>query len=367
VPDARTDAQLADRLAARTLELVDIASPSRYEAALAAHIAGVLSAGGVAVRDAGDGCLVADLPAAAAGAPRLLLAGHLDTVPIQDNVPGRRDGDVIHGAGASDMKAGLAVMVELGLALAARGGEGQQPAVTLCFFAREELPFGDSALTPLLARDADLRAVDAAVVLEPTANELHAGCLGNINATWTFAGRSGHSARPWQADNAIVRAARAIARVTDAAPPTPHTIDGLEFREVVSITQIAGGIATNVIPDRVSAHVNYRYAPDRDSADAERRLHELCAGESETLSIEANAPSGAVALHHPLIRALIDAGDLTLAPKQAWTPVAELAVAGVPAVNFGPGDPTFAHRRDEQVTADALAQAYRVLGTVLWS
>jgi len=363
------DAQLADRLAARTLELVDIASPSRDEARLAAHVAGVLGAGGVAVRDAGDGCLVADLPTAGGdgSAPRLLLAGHLDTVPVQDNVPGRREGEVVHGAGASDMKAGLAVMVELGLELAARAGEGQHPAVTLCFFTREELPFGDSALTPLLARDAELRAVDAAIVLEPTANELHAGCLGNVNATWTFAGRSGHSARPWNADNAIVRAARAIARLAEAAPPTPHTIDGLEFREVVSVTEIAGGIAKNVIPDRVTATVNYRYAPGRSADDAERHLHELCSGEGETLSIDGNAPSGAVALDHPLIRALIDAGDLTLAPKQAWTPVAELAAAGVPAVNFGPGDPTYAHRRDEQVTAAALARAYTILAGVLWS
>ena len=139
------------------------------------------------------------------------------------------------------MKAGLAVMVELGLELAARPAS---VAVTLCFFAREELPFGDSALTPLLARDADLRGADAAIVLEPTANELHAGCLGNLNATWTFTGRSGHSARPWLADNAIERAARAIARARRrGAARTPHVIDGLEFREVVAVTEIEGGIA----------------------------------------------------------------------------------------------------------------------------
>ncbi len=367
MPDARTDAQLADRLAARTLELVEIPSPSRDEALLAAHIADVLGEGGVDVRDAGDGCLIADLPTAVPAAPRLLLAGHLDTVPVQDNVPGRRDADTIHGAGASDMKAGIAVMVELGLELAARAGAGQGPAVTLCFFAREELPFGDSALTPLLARDAGLRGVDAAIVLEPTANELHAGCLGNINATWTFTGRSGHSARPWLADNAIERAAREIARVADEAPPAPHTIDGLEFREVVSVTEITGGIARNVIPDRVTASVNYRYAPDRDAVDAERRLRELCDRDDAVLTIDANAPSGAVAIGHPLIRALIDAGDLTLAPKQAWTPVAELAVAGVPAVNFGPGDPAFAHRRDERVAIAALVDCFTILEALLWS
>jgi succinyl-diaminopimelate desuccinylase len=364
VPADRSDAQLAERLAARTLALIDIASPSRDEAALAAHVHNVLSDGGVAVRDAGDGCRTATLPAATPDAPRLLIAGHLDTVPVQGNVPGRRDDGAVHGAGASDMKGALAVMIELGLELAGRPGALD---VTLCFFGREELPFGDSALTPLLTREPALRDVDAAIVMEPTDNELHAGCLGNINATWSFAGRSGHSARPWLADNAIERAARAIARVVDAAPPVPHEIDGLTFTEVVAITEIEGGIARNVIPDLVTAHVNYRYAPDRDATGAEQRLRALCAGEGETLVIDANAPSGAVAIDHPLIRALIDAGELVIAPKQAWTPVAELAVAGVPAVNFGPGDPAFAHRRDEQIRIDALLHSARTLERVLWS
>ncbi len=364
MPADRSDAQLADRLGARTLELIDIPSPSRDEAALANHVYAHLSAGGVAVRDAGDGCLVAELAATTPDAPRLMLAGHLDTVPIQDNVPGRRDDDAVHGAGAGDMKAALAVMVELGLDLVRDPGA---VAVTLCFFGREELPFHDSALTPLLAREPALAQVDAALVMEPTDNQLHAGCLGNINATWSFAGRSGHSARPWLADNAIERAARAIGRVVTQAPPEPHTIDDLTFTEVVAITEIQGGIARNVIPDLVTAHVNYRYAPDRDASSAEQRLTELCSGEGETLTIDANAPSGAVTIGHPLIRRLIEAGDLTIAPKQAWTPVAELAAAGVPAVNFGPGDPAFAHRRDEQVRVDALLRCARTLERLLWS
>jgi succinyl-diaminopimelate desuccinylase len=364
VPDSRSDAPLADRLAARTLALVDIPSPSRDEAAIAAYVTDALSSAGVPVRDAGDNCVVADLPASSPGAPRLLLAGHLDTVPIQDNVPGRRDGNVIHGSGASDMKAGVALMVELGLELAQRPGS---VAATLCFFAREELPFGDSSLTPLLARDEHLRSADAAIALEPTANELHAGCLGNLNATWTFSGRSGHSARPWDADNAIERAARAIAALADTAPPTPHVVDGLEFREVVSVTKIEGGIALNVVPDNVVARVNYRYPPGRTADEAEARLHELCDGEQRTLTIDGNAPSGAVAIDHPLVKQLIAAGELTIAPKQAWTPVAELALAGVPAVNFGPGDPAFAHRRDEQVTVGALVAGYVTLSRVLWS
>jgi succinyl-diaminopimelate desuccinylase len=333
---------LGRRLAARTLELIDIPSESRDEARLAAHVADLLRAGGVAVRDLGDTCLLAgpdDAP--------LLLAGHLDTVPAQDNRPGRIDGDRVHGLGASDMKGALAVMIELALAGA--------PYRAL-FFGREELPLADSALTPLLEREPV--TAELVVMMEPTACELHAGCLGNINATWTFRGRSGHSARPWLADNAIERAAAGVLALA-GAPPETRAFDGLEFVEVASVTKIAGGIAGNVIPDRVDCHVNYRYAPARSAGEAEERLAALCAGHGE-LTIDSNAPSGPVATG-PRVDALIAAGDLVRAPKQAWTPVAEFGLAGLPAVNFGPGDPAEAHRRDESVEIAALARSYQVL------
>jgi succinyl-diaminopimelate desuccinylase len=245
------------------------------------------------------------------------------------------------------MQGALAVMIELALA--------GLPFRCL-FFGREELPVADSALTPLLAReplDAEL-----VVMMEPTACELHAGCLGNINATWRFRGRSGHSARPWTADNAIERAAAGVLALA-AHGPAPHAFDGLEFVEVASVTRIAGGIAANVIPDRVDCHVNFRYAPGRGAAEAEARLAELCAGHGE-LAIASNAPSGPVATG-PRVDALVAAGDLVRAPKQAWTPVAEFGLAGLPAVNFGPGDPAQAHRRDESVEIAALARAYDVL------
>ncbi len=351
--DGLTDGELADRLAARTLELVDLASESRDEARAAAHVLQVLRAGGVQARDAGDTCVVAELPGPPDG-PLVVLAGHLDTVPAQGNRPGRRDGEAVHGLGAADMKAALAVMVELGLAL-------RDPScrVALCFFGREELGIADSALTPLLAREPGLRAADLAVVMEPTANALHAGCLGNVNATWTFHGTAGHSARPWLADNAIHRAGAGIARLAQVAPE-PVAFGGLTFTEVASVTRIAGGIADNVVPDTATCHVNFRYAPGRSAADAEAHLAELCAAESSTLQVVSNAPSGAVAAG-PLVDRLIAAGALEVAPKQAWTPVAEFALAGVDAVNFGPGDPAFAHRRDEQVRIDALLAGARTL------
>jgi succinyl-diaminopimelate desuccinylase len=342
---------LAARLAARTLALVDAASESRAEERLAAQVLELLRAGGVPARDAGDTCVLAGAAVESRGeGPLVLLAGHLDTVPAQGNRPGRHEDGVVHGLGAADMKGGVAVMLELALAGVDFG---------YVLFGREELPFSESALTPLLAREPVLRQAVLAIVLEPTANAIHAGCLGNVSATWTFRGRSGHSARPWLADNAIHRAGHGIAALADLEPVV-HEVDGLRFTEVVSVTTVQGGIARNVVPDRCTAHVNYRYPPGKGPEEAEAWLHERCAPHGE-LQIEANAPSGPVAAGHPLVQALRATGDLAVEPKQAWTPVAELAAAGVPAVNLGPGDPRFAHRRDEQVDVAALVRCHAVL------
>jgi succinyl-diaminopimelate desuccinylase len=244
------------------------------------------------------------------------------------------------------MKGAVAVMLELALAGARFG---------CLFFGREELPMAESALTPLLARerlDAEL-----VVMMEPTDNAIHAGCLGNINATWTFTGRAGHSARPWDGDNAIHKAARAIAALAEHEPEE-HDFDGLKFYEVVSTTMVEGGIATNVVPDRAAAQVNYRYAPGRSPEEAEARLAELTAGHG-AIEVTSNSPSGPVPLGNPHVERL--QRDLPTAPKQAWTPVAEFGRAGLDAINFGPGEPAQAHRRDESVRIDALVRAYRVL------
>ena len=344
VRPAPSDTDVAARLAERTLELIDIPSESRSEAALASHVASVLRDGGAEVVELGDACVFARPPGSS---PAALLAGHLDTVPAQDNIPGSIDGDRVHGLGASDMKGALAVMIELVLAGAPYGA---------LFFPREELPSAESALVPLLQRS----AVEAefVVMMEPTDGELHAGCVGNINAVWTFRGRSGHSARPWAADNAITRASLGVAALS-AVPVLPVEFHGLTFFEVASVTQISGGIANNVIPETCVASVNFRYAPGRTPEEASERLRELCVGGE--LEITGNAGSAPVALDHPLARRLIAAGELVVAPKQAWTPVAEFAQFGFPAVNFGPGSPSQAHRRDESVEIARLLHAHRVL------
>ncbi len=343
-------AGLADRLASRVLEIVDVPSESRSEAALAAHVLSVLPD----ARDAGDTCVLAGTTARG-DRPLVLLAGHLDTVPAQDNLPGRLEDGVVHGLGAADMKAALGVMVELALSTL----PDATVDVGFVFFGREELPFGDSALTPLLAREPGLCEADLVVVMEPTDNQLHAGCVGNINATWTFRGTAGHSARPWLADNAIHRAGRGIAALAELEP-VDHEFAGLTFREVVSAVTIHGGVARNVVPDTCVVEVNMRYAPGTSAADAEAKLRALCEPHGE-LVIDGNAPSGAVPEGNVLVSRLIEAGELETAPKQAWTPVAEFAAAGVDAINFGPGTPRFAHRRDEQVDVAALVTSYETL------
>ncbi len=336
---------LAGRLAARTLELIDIPSESRGEDALAAHVTGVLQQGGVKVQGLGDTCVLAGPPEA-----KVLLAGHLDTVPTQGNRPGASDSARVHGLGASDMKGALAVMVELAL---------DHAPFRCLFFGREELPVADSALGPLLARELEAVRADLVLMMEPTDNQIHAGCLGNINATWTFRGRSGHSARPWDADNAITKAAAGISALA-AHPPDVHEFKGLTFTEVASVTTIAGGIARNVIPDETSCGLNFRYAPGRAPDAAVQRLHELV-GDHGEITIDSNAPSGRVPAGNDLLGSLISHGELTVLPKQAWTPVAEFATAGLDAVNFGPGAPSQAHRRDESIEISALVACYELL------
>ena len=345
----------ADRLADRTLELIDVPSESREESALAEHVLGVLTEAGVEARDAGDTCVLA-ATTERGERPLVLLAGHLDTVPAQGNRPGTRDGDTVIGLGAADMKGAVAIMIELAVSgLAARANVD----VGYVFFGREELPFRDSALSRLLEREPGLHTADAVIVGEPTDNAIHAGCLGNINATWTFPGTSGHSARPWFADNAIHRAAAGIDALAQV-PYEPRDFDGLRFTQVVSVTRVEGGIADNVIPDRATAHVNLRYAPGTSADEAEAMLRGWCEPWG-AIEITGNAPSAPVATQNDLVQRLIAAGDLAVEPKQAWTPVAEFAAAGVDAVNFGPGEPRFAHTREEQVTVDRLVRNYETL------
>jgi succinyl-diaminopimelate desuccinylase len=332
-------------LAERTLQLVDMPSESRSEAALVALVRELLP--GDALFDDGDVLLYGDPRAA------IVLAGHLDTVPAQGNIPGRLADGVVHGLGASDMKAGVAVMIEL-----ARAG---LPARYL-FFTREEVPVAESPL-PALFETGLIGDAQLAVVLEPTDCILHAGCLGNIQARLTFRGESAHSARPWTGVNAIHELVRGLAPLV-RLDPLDVELDGLVFREVLSVVRVDGGIAANVIPAEAHAELNFRYAPGRTRAAAEARLASLVPyGELDVLS---NSPSAPPSLTNPLLGRLRELVP-EVAPKQAWTPVAQFAEQGIDAVNYGPGATAFAHRRDEQVPVANLERCYETLHAFLGS
>ena len=195
------------------------------------------------------------------------------------------------------------------------------------------------------------------IVLEPTDNELHAGCLGNVVARVSFSGVSAHSARPWTGVNAIHELVRGLAGVA-ALEPRDVEVEGLVFREVVSAVHVEGGIAQNVVPDRASAQLNYRFAPGRSVEEAEEQLRRLVPdGELEVLSASPAAP---VALANPLLARLRELVP-QVRPKQAWTPVAQFAEQGIDAVNFGPGATAYAHKRDEQVPVANLDRSYDIL------
>ena len=352
---------IAERLAARTEALVRIPSESRHEEAILAEIRRHLPSA-YRVVDDHDSVLLA-LPERRPGAPMVLLAGHVDTVPIGGSAPGRREGETLHGRGAADMKSGVTVMEEVAQAVASAEWVSDLD-VGLLFFGREELPFAESALVPLFDRRPEIADCALAIVMEPTTNRLELGCLGNLNATVVFEGEAAHTARPWLGRNAIHAAIAALAPVTDL-PVRDVEVDGMTYREVASVTTIQGGVATNIVPDRTIAHVNFRYAPTHTPAEADRRLRELLGHASATVEIAGNAPPGPVPQGNPLVERLRAAGDLAVGPKQAWTPVAEFGSVGIDAVNFGPGDPQYAHRDDERVEVASLDRSYEVLRAFL--
>jgi succinyl-diaminopimelate desuccinylase len=326
-----------ERLAQRTLALVNIPSQSRAEAEIADYVAAEMPR--EPTWREGETLWYGDRP-------RLVLAGHLDTVPSQGNMPGRiEDGHVV-GLGASDMKSGVAVMIEL-----ARAGTG----FGFLFFPREEIAVEESPLPAFFATGA-LEGVELVIVLEPTDNQIHAGCVGSIVARASYEGESAHAARPWTGVNAIAKAVGALAPVVRLEPLEVEN-GGLTFREVVTVTRIEGGVADNVVPAHAAAILNFRYAPGRTRSEAEARLRAL-AGDVEILS---HSPAAPVPAENPLLERLRAVGNFELAPKQAWTPVAQFAEIGLDAVNLGPGATRYAHRVDERVEIAALERTFEAL------
>jgi succinyl-diaminopimelate desuccinylase len=361
VSDGAADRALAEALAARTVELCGIPSPIGSEQAICDHVEAWARARFPAVRRVKSSLVVRPEPEGTG--PLVALCGHLDTVPVheEDRGPPRREDGRIVAPGSTDMKGGVAVAMELleRLPRAERFCD-----LLLVLYAREEGPYLENELEDVLREAAEVRGAQLAVCLEPTDNVLQLGCVGSIHATLAFAGRAAHSARPWQGENAVHRAGALLAELAGRAPREALS-GGLLYREVASVTRIEGGRARNVVPDRCTLNLNFRFAPDRTleaAAGEVRALGERFGAEVTLTDLSPACPAHA---EHPLVRRLVERAGVAVEPKQAWTDVARLAVHGVPAVNFGPGATAQAHRRGEWVEVDALLRGYRAVEAFL--
>ena len=289
--------------------------------------------------------------------PTVLLLGHTDTVPKLSDNPVRREGDRLFGLGASDMKAALAVMI----GLCERAARVPPRTNLACvFYAGEEGPFAGSELPAI--RDAAREWFDGAqlaICMEPTDGHIELGCLGTLHARVTFTGRRAHSARPWQGENAIHKAAGLLSRLAARAPRDVRFGD-LVYREVMSATMVEHRGARNVVPDRFVVNVNHRFAPGKDEAATRADIAELVAGEAE-FAIDDWCPAAAPCTANPLLAELRAAAGAELRSKQAWTDVGRLAQWGVPAANYGPGATAQAHQAGEWVSVAAIERAERAL------
>ena len=283
---------------------------------------------------------------------RVLLAGHLDTVPLptvegsRGTVPSSWDGDVLYGRGATDMKGGVAVQLALAAELTAPNRD-----VTYVFYDHEEVEASLSGLGRLQRSYPDWLRADFAVLLEPTNGTVEGGCNGTMRFHASTAGRAAHSARAWMGENAIHAAAEILTRLRDHTPATV-TVEGLDYRESLNAVKIWGGTAGNVIPDAATVEINYRFAPDKSIEEADAYVRNLLAGFD---LVRTDAASGArPGLDRPAAASFVAAVGAEPKPKYGWTDVARFSELGIPAVNFGPGDALLAHTDNEHVHADAV-------------
>ncbi|MGX2994719.1 succinyl-diaminopimelate desuccinylase [Streptomyces sp. JNUCC 64] len=292
-------------------------------------------------------------------AERVVLAGHIDTVPIADNVPSRLDGDgVLWGCGTCDMKSGVAVQLRI-----ARTVPEPNRDLTFVFYDNEEVAAELNGLRHVAEALPEWLEADFAVLLEPSDQQVEGGCQGTLRVLLRTRGERAHSARSWMGSNAIHAAAPILARLAAYQPRYP-VIDGLEYREGLNAVRIEGGVAGNVIPDLCTVAVNFRYAPDRTPEEALEHVREVFADCGvEEFVVEDHSGAALPGLSHPAARAFIEAVGGEPRPKYGWTDVARFSALGVPAVNYGPGNPQLAHKRDEHVhTGKILAAEDRLRG-----
>jgi succinyl-diaminopimelate desuccinylase len=282
---------------------------------------------------------------------RIILAGHIDTVPIADNVPSRLDGDgVLWGCGTTDMKSGVAVQ----LRIAATVPEPNRD-LTFVFYDNEEVAAHLNGLGHVAEAHPDWLEGDFAILLEASDGEIEGGCQGTLRVILRTEGERAHSARSWMGSNAIHAAAPILQRLAAYEPRRP-VIDGLEYHEGLNAVRIEGGVANNVIPDACAVVVNYRYAPDRSAEEALAHVREVFEGCGVTdFTVDDHSGAALPGLGHPAAAAFMAAVGGSARPKFGWTDVARFGDLGVPAVNYGPGDPLFAHKRDEHVVIERIS------------
>ncbi|OJV83503.1 MAG: succinyl-diaminopimelate desuccinylase [Cellulomonas sp. 73-92] len=346
---------LSADLLSLTRAVVDVPSESGDEAALADLVERALRAHAHLRVDRDGDTVVArtDL-----GRPRrVVVAGHLDTVPIAGNVPSRVEDGVVWGRGTVDMKAGVALMLSLAAAL-----DEPTTDVTWVFYDHEEVAAELNGLGRVATAHPDWLAADFAVLGEPTDGGVEGGCNGTLRAEVVVPGVAAHSARAWTGVNAIHRAGEVLRRL-EAYRPVTVTVDGLDYREGLNAVLITGGTAGNVIPDRCVVTVNYRFAPSRSVDEAAAHVRDVLDGfDVRVVDAAAGARPG---LDHPAARGFVDAvlGATGRAPvaKLGWTDVARFAALGIPAVNFGPGDPLLAHTADERCPVAQIEQVHAAL------
>jgi succinyl-diaminopimelate desuccinylase len=341
------------------LALVAIDSVSRSEATIAHHVAVVLGRNpDLDVERIGD-----NVVARTTGhhAVRLLVAGHLDTVP-GDPSTAKIVGEELRGLGACDMKGSLAVMLELASVPTPRSVE-----VTWVFYAREEISRSESGLMEIAELRPELLDADAAVLAEPTDGRVEAGCQGTLRVSVEMSGARAHTARPFTGRNAIHRLGDVITSVAGYEPRTV-VLDGVEYVEQLQVVDIDGGVAPNVVPDRATCTLNHRFAPDRSNVDAFEWLVEFLrpvTDEDDVIELEDWAPSSPPSMSNERLSSLAELTGQAPKGKMGWTDVATFTEMKIPATNFGAGDPLLAHRRDEFVTLAQLDEFAAVLSAWL--
>jgi succinyl-diaminopimelate desuccinylase len=277
---------------------------------------------------------------------RVVIAGHLDTVPVNDNLPARRTTDSLHGLGTCDMKGGCAIALRLAATMPQTNRD-----ITYLFYECEEVEADRNGLKLLGESHPELLQADFAILMEPSDAVVEAGCQGTMRVDVVTRGERAHSARSWKGVNAIHGAAEVLARLNAYEPRRP-VIDGLEYHEGLNAVFISGGVAGNVLPDECTVSVNYRFAPDRSEAEALTHMREVFAGFE--IAVSDSAPAAMPGLSVPAAAAFIEAVGGVANPKFGWTDVARFSELGIPAVNFGPGDPHLAHKADELVPLEHL-------------